>query len=343
MTIENKDGAPELYVNSSNNINNSIDAVTENLNNMAVLDNNDTVITMCVNCGKEEDKDNSLKFCSACKMVKYCSIACQKEHRPLHKRECKQRAAELYDENLFQQPPPSEECPICFITMPSICKSEFQTCCGKNLCRGCIFAMLESGGGDLCAFCRMPNTKTDEEHVERLKKLMEKGNGLAFYYLAGYYARGISGLPQDDSKANELLLRGGQLGYSEAYYNLGASYLLGDGVEIDKKKAKHYLELAAISGYVPARHNVGCLEGQAGNNHRAYKHYILAARAGFKESLDSVRKGFMKGFVTKDEYASTLRAYQKSQDEMKSDTRDKASTVRARDIAEASGLGNDQI
>ena len=32
----------------------------------------------------------------------------------------------------------------------------------------------------------------------------------------------------------------------------------------------------------------------------------------------------MKGFVTKDEYANTLREYQKSQDDMKSDARDKA-------------------
>ena len=39
---------------------------------------------------------------------------------------------------------------------------------------------------------------------------------------------------------------------------------------------------------------------------------------------DAVKDGFMKGYVTKDEYANTLRAYQKIQDEMKSDQRDKA-------------------
>jgi len=51
---------------------------------------------------------------------------------------------------------------------------------------------------------------------------------------------------------------------------------------------------------------------------------MMAARAGMKESLDRVKNGFMKGLVTKDEYANTLRAYQKRQDEMKSDERDKA-------------------
>ena len=35
----------------------------------------------------------------------------------------------------------------------------------------------------------------------------------------------------------------------------------------------------------------------------------------------------MKGFITKDEYANTLRAYQQRHDEMKSDDRDKAEAV----------------
>ena len=61
-----------------------------------------------------------------------------------------------------------------------------------------------------------------------------------------------------------------------------------------------------------------------GNEHRAMKHFIIAARAGFKLSLDRVREGYMNGTVTKDEYANTLRAYQNMQDEMKSEDRDKA-------------------
>ena len=66
------------------------------------------------------------------------------------------------------------------------------------------------------------------------------------------------------------------------------------------------------------------MEGEAGNYHQAMKHYILAARAGHKFSLKAVKGGYMDGIVTKDEYANTLREYQKSQDEMKSYARDKA-------------------
>ena len=115
----------------------------------------------------------------------------------------------------------------------------------------------------------------------------------------------------------------GELGSADAYCNLGMSYDIGRGVEEDKKKAKHYYELAAMNGDVKARHNLGHVEGRAGNNNRAKKHFILAAKAGFKKSLDVVKQGYMNGIVTKDEYANFLRAYQQRHDEMISEARDK--------------------
>ena len=132
-------------------------------------------------------------------------------------------------------------------------------------------------------------------------------------------------MPQDWPKSNELLLKAGELGCTEAYNKLGSSYYNGDGVEIDKKKAMHYYELAAMNGNVKARHKLGCMEGEAGNYQRACKHFILAAKAGHEGSLEMVTKGFRSGYITKDEYESTLRAYHESQTEMKSEDRDKAS------------------
>ena len=96
------------------------------------------------------------------------------------------------------------------------------------------------------------------------------------------------------------------------------------GVELDAKKANHYFELAAVNGSVEARHNLGCSELEDGNHQRAFKHFLIAARSGNKQSLDVVKQGFMKGDVTKEEYANTLREYQKSRDDMKSDARDRA-------------------
>ena len=54
------------------------------------------------------------------------------------------------------------------------------------------------------------------------------------------------------------------------------------------------------------------------------KHFILSARAGYKEALDEVGIGFKRGYVTTDEYANTLRAYQQGHDEAKSDLRDES-------------------
>ena len=134
-------------------------------------------------------------------------------------------------------------------------------------------------------------------------------------------------MPQDRAKASELLNKAGKLGHGGVYYNLGNSYRMGRGVEVDMKKAKHYYELAAMNGHVMARNNLGMMEGQTGNYKRAFKHLLISAKAGDDDSLDTVKKGYMQRHVTKEEYANTLREYQKSQDEMKSDARDKALTA----------------
>ena len=284
-------------------------------------------ILMCANCGKGEECSGDLKSCAACKLVKYCSRDCQIAHRPQHKKACKKRTAELHDEKLFKQPPPREECPICMLPLPlDAYQIVFESCCGKEICHGCIYAMEETGSKNmkLCPFCKTPPPRSNEEEVERVKKLMDKENPSAYNNLAGDYAQGINGMPQNLAKGNELLLKAGELGCADAYFNLGNAYHAGRGVEIDKKKAMHYWELAAMNGHIKARHNLGCSEEQAGNHQRAMKHFIIAASAGYKQSLDSVKFGYMNGHVTKEEYANTLREYQKSLDEMKSEARDKA-------------------
>ena len=262
-------------------------------------------------------------------MVQYCNAACKKKHRSKHKKACERRVAELHDEELFKEPPPREQdCPICFLPLPlKPRQTTFESCCGKNICTSCIIVMTEETRGrgkiDLCAFCREPTPTSSEEATEQIKKLMEAENADALYNVAGYYEDG-SYLQQDYEKANELYLKAGDLGCARAYFKMGYSYNFGRGVEEDKKKAKHYYELGTMGGDVYARHYLGLLEGEAGNHHRAYKHFVLAAKAGFEESLDNVKKGYMDGIVTKDEYASTLRAYQQRVDETKSDDRDKA-------------------
>ena len=299
--------------------------ITEGIEGVALKDT--TSVCACASCGKKGDSDN-MNTCNKCKMVKYCNAACKKKHRSKHKKACERRVAELHDEQLFKDHPPREECPICFLLLPvDIKQSPFMTCCGKTICRGCYYAMIKrekDGGGkaDLCPYCRTSAKCSKEEGINRIKRLMDKGNATAFNTYGNFFAHGIEGMPQDWNKAIELYLKAGELGCAVAYYNLGVSYDNGHGVEIDKKKAKQYYELAAMGGDVNARHAIGCDEGRDGNHHRAMKHIIIAARAGFEMSLENVKRGYKYGLITKDDFANTLRAYQKRQDETKSDERD---------------------
>lgn len=113
-------------------------------------DKDDIAVLVCANCGKGEEESDKLKSCNACKLVKYCNRECQIAHRSQHKRECRKRAAELHDIELFKQPPAKEDCSICFIRLPSLKSgSKYYSCCGKTVCSGCTFAPLYDDLGNL--------------------------------------------------------------------------------------------------------------------------------------------------------------------------------------------------
>ena len=45
------------------------------------------------------------------------------------------------DEDLFKNPPPRKDCPICAIPMPFGKDVTYLVCCGKEVCGGCVYAM----------------------------------------------------------------------------------------------------------------------------------------------------------------------------------------------------------
>ena len=229
------------------------------------------------------------------------------------------------DEALFKKPPPNDECPICLLTIPILAeRSKYQACCGKLICYGCMYADREANNRDICPFCRTPPATSDGELIERYKKLVKNNNAVAMFQLGCYYRDGSKGLPQDREQAIQLLLRAGELGYARAYYMIAIAYFEGGGMfEQDKKKATYYWEIAAMTGDVQSRHQLGFLEYQAGNINRMTKHWIIAAGAGCDTSLDNVRRGFMVGHATKDDFEKALRTHKEAVDEMNSDQRDR--------------------
>ena len=267
----------------------------------------------------------SLKKCGACKIVMYCNAECQKAHRPQHKKECRLRAAELHDEALFKQPPKNEDCPVCFLCLPSHRTGRsYQACCGKFICIGCIHAVSKMDGVVKCPFCRIPMHTSKEELIARRDKRVEASDTDAMFNLGCCYASGDDGVPKDQKKAVELWLQAANLGNTESYYNIGCAYLHGYGVERDEKKATHFWELAAIGGDEKARYNLGVKDYGEGNMNRALKHFIIAVGFGDNKSLKTIKEMYKDGYATKDDYTNALRAYQTYLSEIKSDQRDEA-------------------
>ena len=293
---------------------------------------------ICANCGKE---GANLNICNKCKAVTYCNASCKKKHRSKHKQECERRVAELCEEELererradelhdielFKQPPPPDDCPICMLPLPTLeTGKRYKSCCGKKICSGCIHAVRIRDSVGLCPFCRTP-TPTPEGTIEQYNKRGEMKDAKAMYGLGCWYAHGSRGLPQDYNKALELWHQAAKLRNATAYYGIGFAYNNGDGVERDEKKAVHYWELAAMGGDAMARHNLGCFDWQAGNMGWAVKHHMIAVSFGDNDSLEKIKRMFKNGYVTKEDYAKALHVYQAYLVDIKSAQRDEAAAT----------------
>ena len=162
------------------------------------------------------------------------------------------------------------------------------------------------------------------ETFKRTKKRVENGDAEAIYNTGNCYAQGQGGYPRDYTKALISWHRAAELGYASAYLNIGYAYNNGEGVEIDKKRAKHYYELAAMKGNTSARYNLGLTEEEVDNWDRAIKHYMIAVRGGDDDSLNNIQQLYSNGHATKEDYTAALQAYQTYLDEIKCSQRDKA-------------------
>ncbi len=279
---------------------------------------------VCASCGKSAVDDIKLKFCTACKLVKYCSVECQKNHRKQHKKACKKRAAEIRDNELFTQPDESHlgECPICCLPLPlDNSKWAMNSCCSKYICKGCSHANfmreMEQGLEHKCPFCREPVPTSEEEAAQKDVERVKANDPYALFQMGSkHYKEG------DYGAAFEYWTTAAELGNVEAHYNLSLMYHEGNGVEKDPKREIHHLEEAAIGGNHLARHNLGVEELEIGRYERAKKHLIIAANLGYDKALEVLKEGFAQGFVSKEDYEVALRGHQAAVDATKSEQRD---------------------
>ncbi|KAK1746862.1 hypothetical protein QTG54_002206 [Skeletonema marinoi] len=277
----------------------------------------------CASCGIAEDGDNKkLKTCTACKSVRYCSVTCQKEHRPKHKRACKKKAAELRDELLFKQPESNQfgDCPICLLPQSNDPeKSSMGSCCSKVICGGCAYAnhirLREAKLEESCPFCRQPPPDNNADVNRNIMKRTEANDPAAICMMGFILCNGgdYQGAFDHYKKAAELV------NSAEAHYQLAWT-----GVEKDTKKKVYHLEHAAIGGHAMARYNLGVNEQRNGRLERAIKHWIISAKLGYDRAAEALKVCFREGSISKDVFAEALRAHQAAVDATKSPQREVA-------------------
>ena len=289
-------------------------------------DSEESADEVCACCGKASVDEIKLKMCTACKLVKYCSVDCQKEHRPQHKKACKKRLAEIRDDKLFQQPEESflNECPICCLPNSlDMSKSTIMSCCSKLICNGCAHANdlreEEEGLEHKCAYCREPVPKTKEELQKNMMKRVKANDPNALCFIGRKcYGEG------DHVGAFQYWTKAAELGDAAAHYELAGAYRNGRGVEKNFKKEIYHAEEAAIGGHPKARFYLANHEAINGRNDKMNKHLIIAANQGLDEALEGVKMGFNGGILSKEDFEAALRGHQAAVDATKSAQRNAA-------------------
>ena len=137
---------------------------------------------ICAACSQELPKEKFSKKQWQSKQHRRCK-ECIADNREVNLKEapngdapppcvdCEECVPNCSDEDLFKEPQPNDECPICMLQLPLETQmSQHQECCGKLICMGCAHAAYIENNRRLCPFCRTLVATSDGERVKLLKK-----------------------------------------------------------------------------------------------------------------------------------------------------------------------------
>jgi hypothetical protein len=248
---------------------------------------------VCAHCKKVGALD-TMKRCSRCRRVCYCSVECQKLHwkKGGHKKVCvvKGSSGDLSD-GVFGASGGGgaslkNPCPICLDNEDDAGEEGVCTSCGQMFCGSCKKS-LEQRGIANCPTCRAVLGVPAKEDVRRLRQLLARPTGshtaVAQYTLA-YFIKNGTGVAQDIVEAARLYRLAAEGGHMLSQYNIGSCYDNGFGVAQDAAEAVRWYRLAADRGYMHAQNNIGyCYAngtGVAEDALEAVRWYRLAAAQG---------------------------------------------------------------
>lgn len=156
-----------------------------------------------------------------------------------------------------------------------------------------------------------------DKGINYLKKAAKQGLTEAEYMLGEMYWTGVEDLiDQNVKKAIELFEKTANKGNAHAMYKLGLAYGNGNGVAVDKQKARNYYRMAAEKGDVNAQIQYGyILETEDFNMKEALKWYQKSADQGNMIAQYNLGQMYRSGNGVEVDYEKALKYYKKAADQ----------------------------
>ena len=254
-----------------------------------------------------------------------------------------------------QSPPPrtedpQDECVLCCYPLPlEEHESVYHECCGHVICNGCTVArrrtldigtnvkkpikgskeeeeefmlILCSEWPIVCPFCRKGVPENDTEFLKRLyRRIDEYNDPRAMNMLGFYYLKGESGLTRNLKKAEEFFKRSYALGDPVAAHHL--SGLHREHFQ-NKVLSIQYAEEGARRGDCSCMTFLAYCAARSGNWEEATRQYMMAARSGNDIAMKKIMEFYQIKLLSKDDFATTLRAHKAANDKGKNEAREYA-------------------
>ena len=242
----------------------------------------------CANCGA---RGVTLRPCSACKLINYCTPVCQRTHWKKHKKECRK-----LDSGESQEPPVS----------PEEAEESFNAGCA-------LFEPLlqKVTSGEL----RSSAEKGEVNKVINLfRKAASGGKGDAAWNLALMYRDGLCGIQADPTAALKFMKKAAKMGRADALVEVGRMF--EDAA--DPAKAISYFRKYAEQGNPDALVPLGNALSRHGEQEEATKVFVEAASKGIPEACSAVAKNHELGLNgAKKDMKRALELYEQAERSLK--------------------------
>jgi len=258
----------------------------------------------CVNCIQELSSENSFS-CGRCKITKYCSKPCQKQHWKDHKRFCikpedrtVQKCQTTTTSSIFSI---MNECLFCFEDISNLPRCNINCTrhtisklgCGHEFHTRCLVEYKKNY--EYCPICKLDMKLNLNSIVNKIKELHLKQQ-------KEYMKDNIIQLDILFTQLTEFTNRNVKYALASA----GAFYMEGIGVNIDYKQAIKYLFAASAMNDHDSICNLGMIYeygyGTEQNIMKAFEYYTRAAELNNSTAQYKLGGLYFNGFcVEKDE------------------------------------------